>query len=174
MVYCVYSNKNTQYTFMLKKIEKYPFYASFYKYNKPQWPELPLSRTNFHSPKGVQAIEVRLFQVNLTVTEVRLYSEIMPIITANLVCTLYKCKFIFSCIVILPNFSAIFTKGNNYHILFASVDADHPKWCLLIKEVRSQSMSKFFSLQMDLYNKNDKASSCFLFIFLAKCLETII
>ena len=37
MVYCVYllesprrgdSNENTQYTFMLKKIEKYPYYAS--------------------------------------------------------------------------------------------------------------------------------------------------
>ena len=25
------------------------------------WLELPLSRTNFHSPKGVRAIEVRLY-----------------------------------------------------------------------------------------------------------------
>ena len=28
----------------------------------PQWLELPLSRTNVHSPKGVRAIEVRLYQ----------------------------------------------------------------------------------------------------------------
>ena len=26
----------------------------------PQWLKLPLSRTNFHSPKGVRAIKVRL------------------------------------------------------------------------------------------------------------------
>ena len=27
----------------------------------PRWLELPLSRTNFHGPKGVRAIEVRLY-----------------------------------------------------------------------------------------------------------------
>ena len=27
----------------------------------PQWLELPMSRTNFHGPKDVRAIEVRLF-----------------------------------------------------------------------------------------------------------------
>ena len=27
----------------------------------PHWLELPLSRTNFHGPKGVRAIEVRLY-----------------------------------------------------------------------------------------------------------------
>ena len=27
----------------------------------PQWLELSLSRTNFHGPKGVRAIEVRLY-----------------------------------------------------------------------------------------------------------------
>ena len=30
-------------------------------YNNPQLLELPLSRTHFHSPKGVRAIEVRLY-----------------------------------------------------------------------------------------------------------------
>ena len=29
----------------------------------PRWLELPLSRTNFHGPKGVRAIEVRLYHV---------------------------------------------------------------------------------------------------------------
>ena len=29
----------------------------------PRWLELPLSRTNFHGPKGVRAIEVRLYFV---------------------------------------------------------------------------------------------------------------
>ena len=28
-----------------------------------RWLELPLSRTNFHGPKGVRAIEVRLYNV---------------------------------------------------------------------------------------------------------------
>ena len=27
----------------------------------PQWLELPISRTNFHGPKAVRAIEVRLY-----------------------------------------------------------------------------------------------------------------
>ena len=27
----------------------------------PQWLELPMSRTNFHGPKDVRAIEVRLY-----------------------------------------------------------------------------------------------------------------
>ena len=27
----------------------------------PQWLELPMSRTNFHGPKAVRAIEVRLY-----------------------------------------------------------------------------------------------------------------
>ena len=29
--------------------------------NNPQWLELPMSRTNFHGPKDVRAIEVRLY-----------------------------------------------------------------------------------------------------------------
>ena len=32
-----------------------------WRYNNHHWLELPLSRTNFHGPKGVQAIEVRLY-----------------------------------------------------------------------------------------------------------------
>ena len=28
---------------------------------KPQWLELPMSRTNFHGPKDTRAIEVRLY-----------------------------------------------------------------------------------------------------------------
>ena len=32
---------------------------------KPQWLELPISRTNFHGPKDVRAIEVRLHYQNL-------------------------------------------------------------------------------------------------------------
>ena len=67
MVYFVYSlesPQNTQYTFMLKKIERYPYNAS--------WPgvminthslELPLSRTYFRGSKGIRAIEVLLFSV---------------------------------------------------------------------------------------------------------------
>ena len=31
----------------------------------PQWLELPMSRTNFHGPKDVRAIEVRLYFYSL-------------------------------------------------------------------------------------------------------------
>ena len=30
---------------------------------KPQWLELPISRTYFHGPKDVQAIEIRLYML---------------------------------------------------------------------------------------------------------------
>ena len=74
MVCCVYSlesprwgdsNENTQHTFMLKKSKKYPYNAT--------WPGamintdqlgLPLSRTYFHGPKGVRAIEVLQYYQN--------------------------------------------------------------------------------------------------------------
>ena len=72
MVCCVYSlesprwgdfNKNTQHSFMLKtiiKIQMYPYSSSWPDtIINPRWLELPLSRTNFRSPKGVRAIEVR-------------------------------------------------------------------------------------------------------------------
>ena len=40
----------------------YLHYVSWYgTNNNPPWLELPLSRTNFHSPKGVRAIEVRMY-----------------------------------------------------------------------------------------------------------------
>ena len=29
----------------------------------PQWLELPISRTNFHGPKAVRAIKVRLYRI---------------------------------------------------------------------------------------------------------------
>ena len=32
----------------------------------PQWLELPMSRTNFHGPKDVRAIEVRLYSNGFT------------------------------------------------------------------------------------------------------------
>ena len=59
------SNESTQYTFILKKIEKISLlYHLTWRIINPKWLELPLSRTNFHSPKGVRANEVRLYMVN--------------------------------------------------------------------------------------------------------------
>ena len=44
--------------------ERYPFIASRPgAMINPRWLELPLSRTNFHGPKGVRAIEVRLYSL---------------------------------------------------------------------------------------------------------------
>ena len=47
-----------------RKPKRYPYYASWPgSIINPQWLELPLSRTNFYSLKGVRAIEVRLYIV---------------------------------------------------------------------------------------------------------------
>ena len=41
-----------------------PYYASVPgSIINPHWLELSLSRTNFHRPKGVRAIEVRLYPI---------------------------------------------------------------------------------------------------------------
>ena len=56
------SNENTQYTFILKKLEIYPYYASWPgAIINPHWLELPLSRTNFHGPLGVRSIGALLY-----------------------------------------------------------------------------------------------------------------
>ena len=50
------SNEYTQLTFMLKKLKRYPYYASWPgAIINPHWLELPLSRTNFHGLKGVES-----------------------------------------------------------------------------------------------------------------------
>ena len=36
----------------------------------PHWLELPLSRTNFHGPKGVRAIEVRLYLDDMSIMSI--------------------------------------------------------------------------------------------------------
>ena len=74
MVCCVYSlespqwgdsNENKQYTIMLKKIEKYPYCASWPgAMINTHWLELPLSRTYLHGPEEVRAIEVLLYSTH--------------------------------------------------------------------------------------------------------------
>ena len=53
----------TQHTFILKQLEKVTMlcFLIWLSLINPYWLELPLSRTNFHSPKGVRAIKVRLY-----------------------------------------------------------------------------------------------------------------
>ena len=54
--HCVENNK--------KKYPKLSLFASWTgAMINPQWLELPMSRTNFHGPKDVRAIEVRLYFV---------------------------------------------------------------------------------------------------------------
>ena len=73
VVCCVYSlesphrcdsNEYTQHTIIEQNMEKkslnYRVLLSDTIMN-PHWLELPMSRTNFHGPKGVRAIEVRLY-----------------------------------------------------------------------------------------------------------------
>ena len=46
----------------VKENQRDPYYASWPgAIINPKWLKLPLSRTKFHGPKGVRAIEVRLF-----------------------------------------------------------------------------------------------------------------
>ena len=50
-----------------KKNQRDPYYASGPgTIINPHWLELPLSRTNSHSPEGVRDIEVRLYTEELT------------------------------------------------------------------------------------------------------------
>ena len=60
------SNEYTQHTIIRKKIKKLslnysPFVSCPSPRINPQWLELPISRTNFHGPKEVWAIEVLLY-----------------------------------------------------------------------------------------------------------------
>ena len=80
IVCCVYSlesphrgdsNEYTQHTIIVYKIEKdFPKLSLFASWTgamiNHQWLELPMSRTNFHGPKDVRAIEVRLYFERLT------------------------------------------------------------------------------------------------------------
>ena len=43
----------------------------------PQWLELPMSLTNFHGPKDVRALEVRLYY-NFTTFELRGKDKFVP------------------------------------------------------------------------------------------------
>ena len=40
----------------------------------PQWLELPMSRTNFHGPKDIRTIEVRLYVAVWTIQQAHMYS----------------------------------------------------------------------------------------------------
>ena len=53
------SNKYTQHTIFIN-LNEIPKVSPFGVLINPQWLELPTSRTNFHGPKDVRAIEVRL------------------------------------------------------------------------------------------------------------------
>ena len=59
------STLNIPYSYFIqdrKYIPKlYPFVSSPGAMINPQWLELPISKTNFHGPKDVRAIEVRLY-----------------------------------------------------------------------------------------------------------------
>ena len=74
IVCCVYSlesphrgdsNEYTQHTITVENRKYFPKLSLFASWTgamiNPQWLELPMSRTNFHGPKDVRAIEVRLY-----------------------------------------------------------------------------------------------------------------
>ena len=50
---------------LCRKSKRFPKLSLFASWtgamSNPQWLELPMSRTNFHGPKDVRAIEVRLY-----------------------------------------------------------------------------------------------------------------
>ena len=61
------SNEYTQHTIIVQKLENITKLSPFASWPgvmiNPQWLEPPISRTNFPGPKGVRAIEVRLYMV---------------------------------------------------------------------------------------------------------------
>ena len=74
IVCCVYSlesphrgdsNEYTQHTIIVENRKDFPKLSLFASWTgamtNPQWLELPMFRTNFHGPKDVRAIEVRLY-----------------------------------------------------------------------------------------------------------------
>ena len=50
----------------------------------PQWLELPMSRTNFHGPKDVRAIEIRLYIENFTTNKTESFQMVVLTSTHNL------------------------------------------------------------------------------------------
>ena len=63
-----------------KKIPKLsPFTSWLSTIINPQWLELPMSRTHFHGPKDVRAIEVRLYLIYTSKPNIQCHShEIQP------------------------------------------------------------------------------------------------
>ena len=59
------SNKYTQHTIIVEDGKDFPKLSPFASWPgvmiNPQWLELHMSRTNFHGPKDLRAIEVRLY-----------------------------------------------------------------------------------------------------------------
>ena len=59
------SNEYTQHTITVENWKDFTKLSLFASWNgamiNPQWLELPMSRTNFHGPKDVRAIEVQLY-----------------------------------------------------------------------------------------------------------------
>ena len=64
---CSNSNEYTTYHYCIEDGKDFPklspFASSPGAMINPQWFELPTSRTNFHGPKDVRAIEVQLYIV---------------------------------------------------------------------------------------------------------------
>ena len=56
------STYNVHVLLFWRKLKSWPYNAFWPGFIiNPHWLELPMSRTNFHSPKGVRAIKVRLY-----------------------------------------------------------------------------------------------------------------
>ena len=76
----------------------------------PQWLELPMSRTNFHGPKDVRAIEVRLFMVNFSFWLENVYhSRVLQFLLA-------KSKLNLNCFTVLLSIRRCFTRNVLFRI----------------------------------------------------------
>ena len=70
----VVCNEYTQHTHYFIESRKVVPKSSLFTFSSdaivnPQWLELPMSRTNFHGPKDVRAVEVRLYVARVTMAE---------------------------------------------------------------------------------------------------------
>ena len=126
---------------MLKKIENISLLCLLTcSIINPQWLELPLSRTNFHSPKGVRAIKVFL---KCNVPFWKSGNDHSP------------SEDISWCIARHPSFALFSLEKNNFcDILFAFLnDVFLQKWSQRLEKRNCFRLSKFFLLTTGLNRK---------------------
>ena len=77
----------------------------------PQWLELPVSRTDFHGPKDVRAIEVRLYMLIFLLKNARSFCNVceLDIIPISFVCHHWQWPILINCVM--------FYEGRSFNVV---------------------------------------------------------